>query len=215
MIHQFGGKTAVDLPEGKNLCGAFHNPAIVLIDPNTLKTLKAKYFSDGMAEAIKMGCIKSTKLFEKIEKQNAKEIINDIIFECISLKRDVVERDEKEQGERALLNFGHTAGHAIEKLHNFRNISHGEAVGIGMVLISEAGENNCITKKGTTNRIIEVLKKYELKIEDEHKLTDIINAMNFDKKRTNDAIKFILLNSIGDAFIKPINNKNIPEFFGI
>jgi len=74
---------------------------------------------------------------------------------------------------------------------------------------------NCITKKGTTNRIIEVLKKYELKIEDEHKLTDIINAMNFDKKRTNDAIKFILLNSIGDAFIKPINNKNIPEFFGI
>ena len=210
-----GGKTAVDLPQGKNLCGAFHQPCIVLIDPDTLQTLTPKYFSDGMAEAIKMGCIKSKSLFEKIEKQNAREIIEEIIFECVSLKADVVQRDEKEQGERALLNFGHTAGHAIEKLHKFTTISHGEAVGIGMVLIAKAGEANGITEKGTANRIAKILEKYNLKTEDTYTLTDIINAMNSDKKRTGNAIQFILLHSIGDSFIKPIYNEEIPVFFKV
>ncbi len=208
-----GGKTAVDLPQGKNLCGAFHQPCIVLIDPDTLNTLTPEYFSDGMAEAIKMGCIKSSSLFEKIENEDAKEIIDDIIFECVSLKATVVENDEKEKGERALLNFGHTAGHAIEKLHNFTTISHGEAVGIGMVIVSKAGEANGITEKGTADRIIKVLQKYNLKIKDNHSLTDIITAMNSDKKRTGTAINFILLYSIGESFINPINNEEIEKFF--
>ncbi len=210
-----GGKTAVDLPQGKNLCGAFHQPCIVLIDPDTLKTLTPKYFSDGMAEAIKMGCIKSSSLFEKIENEDAKEIIDDIIFECVRLKATVVENDEKEKGERALLNFGHTAGHAIEKLHNFTTISHGEAVGIGMVIVSKAGEANGITEKGTTDRIIKVLKKYNLKIEDKHSLKDIIIEMNSDKKRTGTAINFILLYSIGESFINAINNEDISNFFKV
>lgn len=208
-----GGKTAVDLPQGKNLCGAFHQPCIVLIDPDTLNTLTPEYFSDGMAEAIKMGCIKSSSLFEKIENEDVKEIIDDIIFECVSLKATVVENDEKEKGERALLNFGHTAGHAIEKLHNFTTISHGEAVGIGMVIVSKAGEANGITEKGTADRIIKVLQKYNLKIKDNHSLTDIITAMNSDKKRTGTAINFILLYSIGESFINPINNEEIEKFF--
>lgn len=208
-----GGKTAVDLPQGKNLCGAFHQPCIVLIDPDILNTLTPEYFSDGMAEAIKMGCIKSSSLFEKIENEDAKEIIDDIIFECVSLKATVVENDEKEKGERALLNFGHTAGHAIEKLHNFTTISHGEAVGIGMVIVSKAGEANGITEKGTADRIIKVLQKYNLKIKDNHSLTDIITAMNSDKKRTGTAINFILLYSIGESFINPINNEEIEKFF--
>ena len=208
-----GGKTAVDLPQGKNLCGAFHQPCIVLIDPDTLNTLTPEYFSDGMAEAIKMGCIKSSSLFEKIENEDAKEIIDDIIFECVSLKATVVENDEKEKGERALLNFGHTAGHAIEKLHNFTTISHGEAVGIGMVIVSKAGEANGITEKGTADRIIKVLQKYNLKINDNDSLTDIITAMNSDKKRTGTAINFILLYSIGESFINPINNEEIEKFF--
>ena len=210
-----GGKTAVDLPQGKNLCGAFHQPCIVLIDPNTLETLTPKYFSDGMGEAIKMGCIKSKSLFEKIEKQDAREIIEDIIYECVSLKAEVVQRDEKEKGERALLNFGHTAGHAIEKLNNFTTITHGEAVGIGMVLVSKAGEANGITEKGTADRIAKVLEKYNLKTEDSHELKDIITAMNADKKRTGSGIKFILLHSIGDSFINPIPNEEIPAFFKI
>lgn len=210
-----GGKTAVDLPQGKNLCGAFHQPILVLIDPNTLDTLTPHFFSDGMAEVIKTGCIKSATLFEKTEKQDAREIIDDIIFECVSIKASVVERDEKEHGERALLNFGHTAGHAIEKLHGFTTISHGEAVGIGMVMITKAGEENGITEKGTSARIENVLKKYSLMTEDSHSLQDIITCMNADKKRTADSINFVLLSKIGESFTQKIKNDDIPKFFGV
>ena len=210
-----GGKTAVDLPQGKNLCGAFHQPILVLIDPDTLKTLSSHYFSDGMAEAIKMGCIKSFSLFEKIERGNIDEELEDIIYECVSLKADVVERDEKEHGERALLNFGHTAGHAIEKLHNFEGISHGEAVGIGMLIICSAGERAGITKQGTENRIQSVLEKYNLRISDDNSLEEIIKAMNADKKRTGSAIKFVFISEIGKGFIMPIEYKRIERFFGV
>lgn len=210
-----GGKTAVDLPQGKNLCGAFHQPCLVLIDSNTLDTLSPHFFSDGLAEAIKMGCIKSADLFEKIENNDAHEIIDDIIYECDVLKAGVVERDEKEHGERALLNFGHTAGHAIEKLHNFTTISHGEAVGIGMVMITKAGEENSITEKGTSQRIANVLTKYNLLTSDSHSVSDIVSAMSADKKRTATSIKFAMLRSIGDSFINPIDNEDIPNLFGI
>ena len=210
-----GGKTGVDLPHGKNLCGAFHQPALVLIDPNVLDTLSEHYFKDGMGEVIKYGCIKSAELFEKIEKEDVKASIEDIIFECVDIKRGVVERDEKEAGERALLNFGHTAGHGIEKLHNFAGISHGEAVGIGMVMISEAGENAGLTEKGTAARIKKVLEKYGLKTEDDHSVKDIVGAMYNDKKRTGAGIKFIMLRSIGDSFIYPVANDKIGELFNL
>lgn len=210
-----GGKTAVDLPQGKNLCGSFHQPVLVIIDPDTLDTLTPHFFSDGMAEAIKTGCIKSAPLFDRIEKENAKDFIEEMIFDCVSIKAGVVERDEKEHGERALLNFGHTAGHSIEKLHNFSSISHGEAVGIGMVMITAAGEANGITAAGTSDRIAAVLKKYGLLTKDENSLSDIIENMNADKKRTSDSINFTLLHSIGDSFNQKIKYEEIPKFFGL
>ena len=210
-----GGKTAVDLPEGKNLCGAFHQPRLVLIDTNTLKTLPEHYFSDGMAEAIKMGCIKSEALFEKIENGNAKDEIEDIIFECVSLKAGVVERDEREHGERALLNFGHTAGHSIERLHGFKTISHGEAVGIGMIIATRASERNGLTESGCADRITEGLKKYSLLTEDSHSLSEIVKNMSSDKKRTGSAIKFIFIKRIGEGFINPVENSKIAGFFGV
>lgn len=210
-----GGKTAVDLPQGKNLCGSFHQPVLVIIDPDTLDTLTPHFFSDGMAEAIKTGCIKSAPLFDRIEKEDAKDFIEDMIFDCVSIKAGVVERDEKEHGERALLNFGHTAGHSIEKLHNFSTISHGEAVGIGMVMITAAGEANGITAAGTSDRIASVLKKYGLLTKDENSLSDIIENMNADKKRTSDSINFTLLHSIGDSFNQKIKYEEIPKFFGL
>lgn len=210
-----GGKTAVDLPQGKNLCGAFHQPILVLIDADTLDTLSPHFFSDGLAEAIKMGCIKSASLFEKIENNDPHDIIEDIIYECDLLKAKVVENDEKEHGERALLNFGHTAGHAIEKLHNFTTISHGEAVSIGMVIISKAGEEAGITEKGTACRIAQLLRKNNLKTEDTHSLSDIISAMNADKKRTGDSINFTLIHSIGNSYNDKIKYEDIPKFFGL
>ena len=210
-----GGKTAVDLPQGKNLCGAFHQPILVIIDPCTLKSLSTRFFSDGMAEAIKMGCIKSESLFEKIKRGNLKEDLIDIIYECVSLKAGVVERDEKEHGERALLNFGHTAGHAIEKLHNFSGISHGEAVGVGMLLICEAAERNGLTEKGTRDKIESALKTYDLPTSVPDSMKDIVFAMNADKKRTGKDIKFIFISKIGNGFINPIEYKNIERFFGV
>lgn len=210
-----GGKTGVDLPQGKNLCGAFHQPAFVLIDPDVLETLSPHFFSDGMGEVIKYGCIKSKVLFERIETENVKDFIEDLIYDCVNIKRGVVERDEKEAGERALLNFGHTAGHAIEKLHNFTDISHGEAVGVGMVMISEAGERIGLTERGTADRIRKVLEKYNMKTEVENSVTDIIGAMYHDKKRTGSGIKFIMLHSLGDSFINPVENDKVKELFGV
>lgn len=210
-----GGKTAVDLPQGKNLCGAFHQPILVLVDTNTLDTLSPHFFSDGLSEAIKMGCIKSSSLFDKIENFDAHEIIDDIVYECDMLKAGVVERDEKEHGERAQLNFGHTVGHAIEKLHNFTTISHGEAVGIGMVMITKAEESNGMLELGTSDRIAKVLKKYNLMTEDVNSLGDIISAMNADKKRTSKGINFTFIHSIGEGYNEKIDYEEIPRFFGI
>ncbi len=210
-----GGKTAVDLPQGKNLCGAFHQPSLVIIDPDVLKTLSPHFFSDGMGEVIKYGCIKSASLFEKLESGNVKDNLTEIITECVSIKRQVVENDEKEHGERALLNFGHTCGHAIEKLWNFETVSHGEAVAIGMVMITRAGENLGITEKGTTDRLIKVLEKNDLKISDTHTDKEIISAMNGDKKRTGTGIKFVMINKIGSSFINPIKYEDINKTFGI
>ena len=122
---------------------------MVIIDPNTLKTLPEYYINDGMAEVIKYGCIKDGALFKTLEDKNALEIIDDVIERCVSIKRDVVNRDEKEAGERMLLNFGHTLGHSLEKIYNFEGLSHGQAVAIGMVMITKASEKAGITEKGT------------------------------------------------------------------
>lgn len=210
-----GGKTGVDLPQGKNLCGAFHQPGLVIIDSDVLKTLPAEFFCDGMGEVIKAGCIKSESLFARLENENPKDFIDDLIFQCLDIKRRVVENDEKEAGERALLNFGHTAGHAIEKLWNFNGITHGEAVGIGMVIAAGAGEDLGFTEKGTAERIKNVLEKNNLKLFDSHTMEEIVGAMSLDKKRTSRGIKLVLLRKIGDSFIYPVNNDDLSRIFGV
>ncbi len=210
-----GGKTGVDLPQGKNLCGAFHQPSMVIIDPDVLETLSERFFNDGMGEVIKYGCIKSPALFERLENENPKDFIVDLIEECIDIKRRVVENDEKEQGERALLNFGHTCGHAIEKLWNFETVTHGEAVGIGMAMISLAGERAGITEKGTCDRIINVLNKNNMKTGDTHSVAEIVDAMSADKKRAAGTIKLAMLKKIGDSFVMPVSMKQARELFGV
>lgn len=210
-----GGKTAVDLPQGKNLCGAFHQPSLVIIDPDVLDTLSDQFFADGMGEVIKAGCIKSESLFERLENENPKDFIEEMIYECLDIKRQVVENDEKEHGERALLNFGHTCGHAIEKLWNFETVTHGEAVGIGMVMISRVGERLGLTQQGTANRIINVLEKNNMKISDIHSVSEIVDAMSADKKRTGSVMKLVMLSKIGSSFIYPVNNDDIAGVFGV
>lgn len=210
-----GGKTAVDLPQGKNLCGAFHQPLMVLMDPILLKTLPPRYYADGMAEAIKMGAIQSASLLEAIEADTAKTQLENILYECVRLKAAIVERDERDHGERALLNFGHTVGHAIERLYHYQGITHGEAVGIGMVTVCRAAEQQGLTLPGTADRIAAVLQQYGLPVSDNSPMEAIIDAMRADKKRTGTAINLIILKSIGNGVMYPVADNDIKAFFGV
>ena len=135
-----GGKCAVDLSCGKNLAGAFHQPSLVICDTNCFKTLDQRQVSCGFAEIIKYGVICDKELFESL---SGDIDIEAVLTKCVSIKRDIVQRDEKESGDRKLLNLGHTLGHAVEK-HSGFSLTHGEAVAIGMVMIAKIAENEGI-----------------------------------------------------------------------
>lgn len=202
-----GGKVAVDLPEGKNLVGAFYQPAMVLIDPTVLQTLPARYINDGMGEVIKYGCIRDASLFEMLEGHNSFEelvpMLPTIIERCIDIKRIVVEHDQFDKGERMLLNFGHTLGHTIEQYFHYERESHGEAVAIGMYQLSLLGESCGLTKKGTAERILKVLDTYGLPHASGLALSDLICAMEHDKKNLNGHLNLILLKEIGESYVYP------------
>lgn len=210
-----GGKTGVDLPAGKNLCGSFWQPIRVIIDPDVLATLPNLYFRDGMGEAIKYGCIKSKALFERLCNESAQSFLDDMIYECVDIKRQVVENDEKESGERMLLNFGHTLGHSLEKHYNFKGLSHGQAVGIGMVMIAEAGEANALTESGTAKRIEALLKRYDLPTDDPAPVGALIKAATHDKKRSSDGLNLVLLSEIGESMVHTVKLDDLNGFFRI
>ena len=205
-----GGKTGVDLPQGKNLVGAFWQPSFVLIDPDTLNTLSPHFFADGMGEVIKYGCIKSRALFDLlIETEDITSIMEDVIYRCVDIKRDVVERDEFDTGERALLNFGHTFGHALEKLHQYQGLSHGAAVGIGMVMMARLGEKAGFTAPGTADKIAAALEKYHLPVHSDLPLSQIVEATASDKKSTGSSINLVLLKDIGESFVHKVARSDL------
>ena len=205
-----GGKTGVDIPQGKNLVGAFAQPSLVIIDPDSLDTLPEFYFSDGMGEVIKYGCIKDAELFKTLE--NGFDDIENIIEICVSIKRDVVERDEKESGERMLLNFGHTWGHALEKHYNFESLSHGRAVAIGMVALTEASERLGLTEKGSADRLRALCEKYGLPVSDSAPTDEIAALCANDKKAAGDSVNLVLLSKIGESFIRETKLAEINGF---
>lgn len=209
-----GGKVAVNLPQGKNLVGSFYHPMAVFIDPELLNTLDKRYLYDGMAEVIKYGCIRDKDLFEKLMSINTEEElfdkIEEIILTCCDIKRDIVERDEKDHGERMLLNFGHTIGHAIEKYFGYKEYTHGEAVAIGMYNIAKKSEEMGITSKGTAKIINEIIVKYNLPYEMPNAdRAKIIETVGLDKKNKGNNLNVVLLKQIGDSFIKKIDRKDV------
>ena len=210
-----GGKTGADLPEGKNLVGAFHQPSLVLIDPDTLSTLPDRFFSDGMGEAVKYGCILDRELFERIARGNVRDDLEPTIFRCVDLKRELVERDEYDDGDRMLLNFGHTFGHALEKLHGYRDLSHGAAVGIGMVLIARCGEAAGLTGPGTADRIARALRRYGLPVSDPADPAQIARTALLDKKNRGGTIRLVLLRRIGEGYLYPMPSAELPRFLGV
>lgn len=208
-----GGKTGVDLPFGKNLVGAFHQPEAVLTDPDTLKTLPEHFFRDGMGEVVKYGCISDQPLFQALEAGTALENLEDLLARCVASKKSFVEEDTRDTGRRMILNFGHTFGHALEKLHNFEGLSHGEAVGIGMVLASRVGEELSVTPKGTVERILTVLGQYGLPTSSQFSWEEIVDATALDKKSDGSSLRLILLKEIGDAVIHPVIREDLKRLW--
>lgn len=207
-----GGKTGVDIPQGKNLVGAFWQPNMVIIDPDTLNTLPQHFINDGMAEVIKYGCIMDKELFATLEQENAMDIIENIIHTCVSIKRDVVNADERESGMRMLLNFGHTLGHSLEKIYNFNGLSHGQAVAIGMVMITKATDKAGITPQGTADKIIKLCQKYNLPVEDNASVAEIAKICGSDKKAGGDSVSLVLLKEIGTSYTQKTKLAELEEF---
>ena len=225
-----GGKVGVDLPEGKNLVGAFHQPKLVLIDNYFLNTLTDRYFYDGFAEIVKYGCIYDKNFFEKLENivkssglsetdENYKENlrkhlmkhINGLVYRSCEIKKEVVEKDEKESNLRMILNFGHTIGHAIEQFTNYEKYSHGEAISAGMVDITKIGERKGITKKNEFVKIEKLLKALNLPVEIKYPEDKISEIMKRDKKSTSDGVNFVFLVEIGEVVIRKMGEREIFE----
>ena len=198
-----GGKVAVDLQAGKNLAGNFHQPRLVVMDPDTLNTLPDRVFYDGMAEVIKYGCIWDAALFKTLGdcdgRRGVMEQIEAITTTCCDIKRQVVEQDELDLGLRMLLNFGHTFGHVYEKAYHYQTYTHGEAVAAGMVAAATLGEKLGYTAPGTAQSIREMVARYRLPEKIEAPREEFEATMRLDKKSFGDQIRFVFLERIGKA----------------
>ncbi len=206
-----GGKTAIDIPAGKNLVGAFYQPSLVLCDPEALNTLSEDIFADGCAEVIKYGIINDKQLFEKL-KSPIKPQIENIIEACVTDKRDIVTADEREMGVRQLLNLGHTAAHSIETLSHFE-ISHGSAVAIGTAIIARAASKLGYCPVNDCEQIIAMLRAYGLPTKSPYTAKELAEVALHDKKRNGETISLIVPFGIGNSKIHKINVTALEEFF--
>ena len=179
----------------------------MLIDPLVLNTLSRRFINDGMGEVIKYGCIKDTALFDTLESHSSfedlKEELPAIIHRCVDIKRAVVEQDQFDTGERMLLNFGHTLGHTIEQYYAYQRESHGEAVAIGMYQLTLLAEKEGLTKAGSAERILQLLRTYALPYECGLPLGRLTEAVKLDKKNLDSHLNIVLLHQIGDSYVYP------------
>ncbi len=204
-----GGKTGVDSPVGKNMIGAFKQPVAVISDAEFLKTLPEHYMKDGMGEVIKYGCIADAGLFDSV--QSGSFALDSVIEKCIKIKADVVTNDERENGLRMILNYGHTLGHAVEKAGNYEKYSHGEAVGIGMLYAAKIGIFLGYDK-GIYDKIYSALKNNSLPTDMVFEYADLLNTVSADKKRKADSISFVFLRQIGVPVIQPVSIDVLKNF---
>jgi 3-dehydroquinate synthase len=216
-----GGKTAVNIPQGKNLAGAFHQPSLVVTDPSALKTLPPREMQSGMAEAVKYGAIRSAPLFElaaSLSEARLSDVIHEIIYECCRIKCELVSMDELDRGDRMLLNFGHTFGHAIEKKSGFEKYRHGEAVAFGMILAAGVGESLGVTAPGTADALRRTLASCGLQTEYPGSAEELLPILAADKKSFNGdgggGVQMVLLRHIGAAFIRPASFSEIGSALG-
>ncbi|MDX1978575.1 MAG: 3-dehydroquinate synthase [Pseudanabaenaceae cyanobacterium bins.68] len=203
-----GGKTGINHPQGKNLIGAFHQPRLVLVDPEVLHTLPSREFRAAMAEVIKYGVIWDQELFQQLEQAPkldrlgvvAPELLQAILYRSALCKATVVSQDEKEGNLRAILNYGHTVGHAIEAATRYRLVNHGEAVGLGMIAAGEIAQSLGLWGAEDVLRQQQLIAKaalpQQIKASSVH-IPQVVAALNADKKISRGRIKFILPTAIG------------------
>lgn len=197
-----GGKTAVNLDGIKNPVGAFYQPKMVIVDPDVLKTLPERQISNGLAEAVKMSLTSDAELFEVFEKCDIMSDIENILFRSIEIKRKVVEKDEKEQGLRMILNFGHTLGHGIESEEELNGLYHGECVALGMLPM--CSENVRI-------RLVKILEKLNIKTSVDFDVNKALSAVMHDKKANGDAISTVFVENAGSCKIVKMTQNELEE----
>lgn len=206
-----GGKVAINMNGIKNCVGSFYHPETVFVDTDTLKTLEQRHFYNGLAEALKAGCIADAELFE-LFKTHADELsvdspyIEEIITRSLLIKRDVVQKDEKEQNLRKILNFGHTIGHAIESLYNLKDYYHGECVANGMVMIVE--------DKQIKDDLIDILAKMHIPLVKDLDAEKCIEFIKNDKKASGATVDIVKVDCIGKAYIEKTNIEDMKKYFG-
>ena len=197
-----GGKTAIDLPAGKNLAGAFYQPSLVLCDLDALDTLPEDIFRDGCAEVIKYGVLYDPELFSQLEASGLDFDREAVIARCVALKRDVVMEDEKDTGSRMKLNLGHTFGHAVEA-HSRFTLSHGKSVAIGLAIIARASASMGICSEADAARIVSVLKAFGLPVQTQYTAEALLPYLLSDKKRSGGTVNLILPEAIGRCIVSP------------
>ncbi len=211
-----GGKVAVDLRAGKNLAGAFYQPKAVLVDTELLRTLPVRFLHDGLAEAIKYGCIRDEALFAQLADCADDAALlaqaGEIVARCCAIKARIVEEDEFDTGLRTLLNFGHTFGHAIEQYYGYGRYTHGEGVAIGMHRLTLRTEAMGLTARGTAARLAAALRKYALPLETEADRDSLLAVMARDKKKKGSSMTLVVLEKIGSGRLLKTDWQQMPEY---
>ena len=206
-----GGKTAIDLPAGKNLAGAFCQPSLVLCDTDTLNTLPREFFRDGCAEVIKYAVLYDPALFETLQQNELAFDREAVIARCVELKRDVVMEDEFDTGSRMKLNLGHTIGHGVEACSHFA-VSHGKAVAIGMAIVARAAEKTGTCSTDCSEKIQKRLQSFGLPIDTVYSAADLFRCALSDKKRSGSTVWLIIPREIGSCEIVPTPVSQLTTF---
>ncbi|MEG6617266.1 3-dehydroquinate synthase [Peptococcaceae bacterium 1198_IL3148] len=206
-----GGKTGIDLVAGKNLAGTFYQPSLVLCDPAVFATLPDKVYADGVAEAIKYGVLAAPELFDQLAAGKVQQNMVNIITKCVTIKRDLVMRDEYDHGDRQLLNFGHTIGHAVERCSGYA-ITHGQAVAMGMKTISTAAWRLGLSEEDCSQPITAALLANNLPLTVPFSAKELAEAALLDKKRRGDTITLVIPKRIGHCLLHKIPVTALEDF---
>ena len=206
-----GGKTAIDLPAGKNLAGTFYQPWLVLCDPDCLDSLPDEIFRDGCAEVIKYAVLGNAPFFEELNRTPPHAQLEHIIETCVRMKRDIVAQDEFDRGQRQLLNLGHTFGHGIEACSGFA-VSHGSAVAIGMAMIVRSAAQLGLCTAGTRDAVLALLRQYGLPVDCAYPVEQMLGTILHDKKASGGSINLIVPTAIGSCEIRKTPASEISDW---